>query len=243
LAGVFCTMTRSAWLGAGVALLVIAGLALPRRLRLPAVATCVLLAGLVGATQWERLMTFKRDRELSAAETADSVRLRPILAMIAWQMFEDRPLTGCGLGHYDEAHHQYVHERPLGLPLDRGAPYAQHNVLLAYLTETGLIGVALFALLLGLWLRDALRLWRNCEAPVWMRRQALLFLAFFASYFVNGMFHDVALIPMINMLLYYFAGVTVALRQQGEAFATETVCAVSGEKLAESLPLSPAVAS
>ena len=46
-----------------------------------------------------------------------------------------------------------------------------------------------------------------------MRQYALLFLAFFANYFVNGMFHDVTLIPMINMVLYFLAGAVVAIRQ------------------------------
>ena len=39
---------------------------------------------------------------------------------------------------------------------------------------------------------------------------ALLFLAFFPNYFVNGMFHDVTLVPMINMILYFLAGTMIA---------------------------------
>ncbi|MHB8902887.1 MAG: O-antigen ligase family protein, partial [Thermoguttaceae bacterium] len=133
LVGVSCTMTRTAWLGAGLGLLGIAGVTMPRRWRLPAVAACVLAAGVVGATQGVSLLRFRRDKAQTAADTADSVKLRPILAVVALKMFAERPLTGCGFAHYPEAHEQYLHERPWGLPLEKAGPYIQHNVLLNYL--------------------------------------------------------------------------------------------------------------
>lgn len=213
LAGVYSTMTRTAWLGAGLGVFVICGLAMPRRLRLPAVAACVLVAGVVGATQWESLLNFQRDKGQAASDTADSVKLRPILAMVALKMFADRPLTGCGFAHYEEAHDQYLNDRPLGLPLEKAQPYIQHNVLLNFLVELGLVGAGLFTIVLALWVRDAWLLWNQAAQPEWMRQSALLFLAFFANYFVNGMFHDVTLMPMINMLLYFLAGMIVAIRQ------------------------------
>lgn len=216
LAGVYCTMTRTAWLGAGLGLLAIAGLAMPHRWRLPAVAACVLVAGVVGATQWERILTFRRDKDQAATDTADSVKLRPILAVVALKMFADRPLAGCGFGHYPEAQDQYLSERPWGLPLEKAGPYIQHNVLLNYLVELGLIGAGLFVIVLALWLADGWWLWSDCNSPLWMRQYALLFIGFFANYSVNGMFHDVTLMPMMNMILYFLAGAVIAIRQDAE---------------------------
>ena len=216
IAGVYSTMTRTAWLGAGLGLLLICGLAIPRRLRLPAVAACVLATGIAGATQWESLLNFQRDKGQAVTDTADSVKLRPILAMVALKMFVDNPLTGCGFAHYEEAHNQYLNERPWGLPLEKAEPYIQHNVLLNFLVELGLIGAGLFTIVLALWLRDAWHLWSLRAGPQWMRQSALLFLAFFVNYFVNGMFHDVTLMPMINMVLYFLAGMVVAIRQDAE---------------------------
>ncbi len=213
LAGVYFTMTRTAWLGAGLGLLAIGSLAMPRHWRLPAMATCVLVAGLIGATRWESILAFQRDKTQTAADTADSVKLRPILAVVALKMFADRPLTGCGFGHYPEAQAQYLSQRPWGLPLEKAGPYTQHNVLLNYLAELGLIGTGLFVMVLVLWIVDAWRLWNDRSGPLWIRQYALLFLAFFINYFVNGMFHDVTLIPMINMLLYFLAGALVAMHQ------------------------------
>jgi O-antigen ligase len=87
-----------------------------------------------------------------------------------------------------------------------------HNVLLAVLAETGLVGLGLFLALLGLWTRDAWRLWRDPTAPLWVRQPGLLFLATLAAYLTNGAFHHVAFIPMSNTLLFFLAGVTAAWR-------------------------------
>ena len=83
LVGIAYTLTRSVWLGFGLGAMILAGLALPRRLRLPVLGGTLLLAMVVAATQWESLISFKRDKDLSAQATAASVDLRPVLARIA----------------------------------------------------------------------------------------------------------------------------------------------------------------
>ncbi|MGH7137958.1 MAG: hypothetical protein ACREHD_19590, partial [Pirellulales bacterium] len=123
-------------------------------------------------------------------------------------------LFGCGFGHYRECYVEVLGDRDTELPLDKSRPYVQHNVWLALLTETGLAGTGLFTLLLGLWLRDAWRLWRSTE-PLWARQFGLLFLASFGSYFANAMFQDLTIIPMVNMVLFFLAGLSTsaAVRQ------------------------------
>ena len=64
------------------------------------------------------------------------------------------------------------------------------------------------------WLRSASRLWRSDRAPLWMRQAGLLFLIVAANYLVNGMFQDMAIIPMVHMVLFFLAGVTVNLQAQ-----------------------------
>ena len=101
----------------------------------------------------QQLNTFKRDRDVSAYEMSQSASLRPILATVAWQMFLDRPLFGCGFGQYKQHDVDYRRDPHSHLPLETATPYEQHNTLLALLTETGLIGAGLFALLLYGWFR------------------------------------------------------------------------------------------
>lgn len=219
LLGIYSTATRSVWLGAALGLGILA-LSIPRAWRVPLLGGGLILALLVASTQWDRLMAFKRDEALSAREAAESVKLRPILARVAWNMFRDRPLLGYGYGQYLNEHVNYLADRSTDLPLERARPYSQHNVFLALLVETGLLGMGLFVLLLALWTRDAWRLWRRDATPWWARRQALLLLALGACYLPNAMFHDVALMPMGNMLLFFVAGLTAGLR--GWAVATES---------------------
>jgi len=207
LLGTFLTLTRSVWMGVGAGLILVGAIQLPSVWRKTVVASSLLAAVLVVITQWENLQSFKRDKAVSAEEMAESARLRPILAAVAWKMFLDRPLLGCGFGRYGVVAKEYFADRSMELPLERARPYVQHNVLLALLTETGLVGAGLFCALLAIWARDAWRLWRSPQASCLRQRQlGPLLLAAEINYMVNGMFHDVAIIPMVNMVLFFLAG-------------------------------------
>lgn len=212
--GVFLTLTRSVWMGAGLGLLLVAAFPAPPAWRKAMVAGSLVAAVLVAATQWENLWSYKRDKALSAEETAESAKLRPILATVAWKMFLDRPLWGCGLGRYPEASQEHLADRSTDLPLEKARPFIQHNIFLALLTETGLAATGLFVLLLGLWWREAWRLWRLPGPAASPRQLGLLFLAAEMNYVVNGMFHDVAIIPTINMLLFLLAGMIVGTNRE-----------------------------
>lgn len=210
-AGVGCTMTRCAWIGAVLSLLIIIGLTVPKTARVPLIAGSLLLSLALAATQWDRIMAFKRDEGQSGQETAESVKLRPILAMVAWNMFREQPLFGCGFGQYRKHFVNVLADRTTELPLEKSRPYVQHNVFLGLSTETGLVGMGLFALVLAYWTRDAWRLWRS-DAPLWARQHGLLFLATLGTYLPNAMFHDLAIIPMVNMYLFFLAGTVTAVR-------------------------------
>ena len=132
-------------------------------------------------------------------------------------MLLDRPLLGCGYHQYSTEHLAYTADRATDLPVEKGRGYVQHNVFLALLAETGLVGLGLFVALLAVWSRDAWRLWRRTSLPVVHRQQGLLLLAAVAVYVVNGMFHDVSCIPMANMTLFFLAGVTEASRPRSAA--------------------------
>jgi O-antigen ligase len=127
-------------------------------------------------------------------------------------MFLDRPLFGCGYAQYGTEHRNYVSDRSTDLPLERGRGYIPHNVIFSLLTETGLVGLGLFAAMVIFWARDAWRLWCDAALPLWARQQGLLLLIALGAYFMNGMFHDVSAIPMMNMTLFFVAGVTAGLR-------------------------------
>jgi O-antigen ligase len=210
--GIWCTATRSVWMGVAAGLMLMILLAAPRSWRASIVAAALIGGTLLAATQWDRLLAFKRDEYLSAEEAARSVELRPILAQVAWDMFLDRPLAGCGYGQYFNTYNDYLTDRSVDLPLERARPYCQHNVFLSLLVETGLIGMGLFLALLALWTRDAWRTWRQFDAPPWRRQLGLVFLAVMAAYAANAMFHEMSIIPTVNMLLFFMAGLAAGAR-------------------------------
>ena len=222
-AGLYCTMTRSVWMGGILALALAVGLALPWNWRLPLLGGGVLAVALVAATQWENLLSFKRDEALAADKTAESAELRPIMTVVAWHMFLDRPLCGCGYWQYKTEHRNYLSDRSTNLPLERARDYIPHNVVLSLLTETGLVGLGLFLAMVCFWTRDAWRLWADATLPLWARQQGLLMLIALGAYFVNGMFHDVSVQPMMNMTLFFLAGVTAGLRPLTEGSSRGTI--------------------
>jgi O-antigen ligase len=209
--GIYSTFTRSAWLGLALGMVVVLALSLSRVWRTALIGTLVVVSVPIVTLNWEQLLSFKRDKELSAAEAAESAKLRPILAVIAWNMFLDRPLFGSGYGQYRTESLAYLSDRSVDLPLEKARPYVQHNSFLALLVDTGLVGMGLFTATLVLWVRQAWGLWRSRQASPAARQFGLLFLAFVGVWLPNAMFQDVLLIPMVNMLLIFLAGIVVNL--------------------------------
>ena len=211
LVGIYNTLSPSAWFGAGGALLLIAALNTPRAGRFRVIATAVAGAAIVAGVGWQQFRAHGRDQEFSAKAVQQSAELRPALAVVAWHMYLDHPVLGCGLGQYSREVPAYLPDQTTKLPLEKSRFYAQQNVFLSLLTETGFLGMGLFVALLACWTGTAWRLWRAATAPVWARQMGLLFLAFMTAYLANGMFHDLSIVPMVNMFLFFLAGAIMGL--------------------------------
>jgi O-antigen ligase len=217
LAGAYATLTRCAWMGVAAGLTLVVWLRAPRAWRAVIGGSMLVAAMLVVATQWENIWVYKRDKHLSAEQSAESALLRPVLAAVAWRIFLDRPLLGVGYGQYEVAHFDYLHDRTSELPIASAADYAQHNVLLSLLTEAGLPGAAAFAVLLALWVAVGWRVWRGWQGSPGQRDVGFLLLALLAVYLPNAMFQDVSVITMVNMLLFFIAGLAVGVDRQSRA--------------------------
>lgn len=232
---IYFTYTRSAWAETAVGLLVLLALTLTGKLRTMVVASMVAGCLLVAATKWESLLGFQREQ--SAGETRKSVDMRGSFAYASWLMFQDRPLLGCGFGHYKAEVLPYLSDRSSDLDLESIRGYVHHNTLLCILVENGLLGLVLFLGVLIGWTRAAWTMWRSPKTPPWARSQAALLLAVLAIYVCQAMSRDVTYTAIENLLLFFLAGATMGLRPLAGDTASVPAFATWLESLRRQRPL------
>ena len=192
-------------MGLGVVLVLV--VSIPKTWRVPCLIALAFAGTGLLVVKGSSFSSFKRDKHVSVHDMSESAKLRPILATVAFHMFQDRPIFGHGFGQYKQVDMNYWRDPTSNLPLEKAKPYVQHNIFLALLTETGAVGLALYVVLLGCWTRGAWRVWLDRERSLIQRQIGLLLLVLLASHVTNGMFHDVSIIRMSNMLLFFVAGV------------------------------------
>jgi len=122
-------------------------------------------------------------------------------------LFLDDPLTGAGIGMYEVAE---------GLSHGgRGKWSAAHNSFIQVAAELGILGLALFAALIVVSLRNARQAVRAAKSEVRLRPLAWIAVAVETSlyaYVVEGFALSQAYSPM----LYFLIGIATALRLQVE---------------------------
>ncbi len=208
--GVVFGLTRSVWIGAALGVTIVLALSLQGAWRRMVLGSIVVAGLLVGITRHDSMMGLKREE--TAAEAAMSANMRISFAYVSWQMFLDRPLMGFGFGNFPTAVAPYLEDRSTAIPLYHIRGLSHHNTLLSLLTETGIIGLSLFLLLLYSWTRTAWIVWRDPRTADWGRSQATLMLGAMGVYVPQLLFHDLTYTPMENSILYLFAGLTASLR-------------------------------
>lgn len=216
-AGVFFSYTRSVWMGTGLGLCTLLVMTLKGRMRI-VVMTSIAMAGiLVGLTQADKIVGFQREQ--SAADTAESANMRVGFAYVSWLMFQDRPLFGFGFGRFPLDKLPYLEDRATDLNLEKLRPYVHHNTFLSLLTDTGALGLGLFLVAMGLWVRNAIVVYRAAESPDWAKRQAVLMLGALGVYAMQLMFHELSYTPIDNSLVFFLAGTASALVPQRKTIA------------------------
>ena len=220
--GVMClalyyTYTRSAWLALAFTLAVIPAFHLPRSWK-PVWAGAIVLGGVLGlAIVGDKLIDLNRtDTDSSASH---SVSQRKTFLIVSMRMFADQPLLGCGFGRFYDQKLPYLADRNQQIELESIRELDHHNTFLSILTETGLVGISLFLAMLVAWGRKAWQICRDQNSPVWLQTQGLFALAAIAIYAINGLFHDLSLLPSEQWLLFFLAGASVGWSGQARAAA------------------------
>lgn len=206
LVALLLTYTRSIWLGTGLASIVLFALTLQGRLRRLAFLSMLGGALAVLAVVGHGFVAFQR--EYGAAETQESTEMRAVFAYVSWLMFQEKPIAGYGFGHYPHENRPFLNDRQTPMYLGSIRGYIHHNTFLSLLVELGIFGLLLYVAVLISWWRLAWWLWRDRQAPPWMRGQSLMLLLFLPHFVVQMLFHDVTYSPLENGLLYLVAGLT-----------------------------------
>lgn len=230
-AAVYFSYTRSVWLGAVLALFVVLGLTLHRSWRKWVLGGMIATALLLAVLKSDSFLSFRR--EYSAGATRDSAYLRISFAYVSWQMFRDRPLTGCGFGRFAQTKLPYLSDRSTEMPLEKIRPLVHHNHYLSLLTESGIIGLGLFLTVVALWVRNAWQMYRYPQTPPWIRGVCALFLGSLCVYALQWSGHELSYSPLDHSLLFLLAGITVGLRPQAfgdDCENTKTQTARRGEE-------------
>jgi len=209
--GLYATMTRSVWLAAGLVLALYLWHHSSWRWRgiYLMAAPALLLGGLV--TVGDKWNALKRDKDVSLEDMSESVELRPLLAIVARNMIQDRPIMGHGLRQYPQAANVYHFRNVRDVPLQRVIAFVQHNLFLAYAVELGLLGLSSYLVMVATFGWLSLKLWWTPNLPGEVQQAGFVVFATLFSFLLNGFFHDVAIIHMLHFLLFTLLGVAAAL--------------------------------
>ena len=221
------TGTRSAWLGAAVAAVVVVAVTFQGWHRMAGL-------GAMGVAGVVVLLLFGKEaisptRKGGTVEATESVHSRQALANISWRMFKDRPITGHGLGHYLRSSRDYfdVSDAPVPLSLARGV--SQHSTFLSLLVETGIVGVGLFVLLLATWAGYGLHVWHCPGAGPMDRALACMWLAGLGSFVVQLASVEMAYESFGNCVIGFLAGCVAATRARLYGLGEPAACLNVGE--------------
>ena len=208
LTALYFSYTRSIWIGTALAIFVVLWLTLRGVWRTLIVGGLAMSALLLVAVNLDKLTDLQR--EGNATEAADSASMRESFAYVSWQMFWDRPIWGCGFGHFFDEKLPYLSDRRTPLKLEEIRDYIHHNTYLSLLTETGVTGLGLFLAVLACWVRAGWRLTRDGNPP-WVKTHGVLLLAALATYGTQMMFHEVSYTAIDNSLIFFLAGLANGL--------------------------------
>lgn len=210
--GVLLTYTRSTWIGLGLSGLVIAWLQTSRRLRLPVFGLACVAGAALTVAAWDKIVGLQR--EDSGNVSAHSVQQRESFLYVSMQMFQDYPLWGVGFGRFYDMKLPYLSDRRQTVELESIRGLHHHNTYLGLLTETGLVGLALyFGLLAGVGV-CGWRLATASDAAPDHRALGQWLVATLAVYVPNAAFHDVTHIHPEQWLLFAVAGLAVGCERR-----------------------------
>jgi putative inorganic carbon (hco3(-)) transporter len=178
----------------------------------PLVLTAALAIGLIQFlpnTYSSRLVTLFQLAPTQNAQISDpSFRGRASENTAAWRMFLDHPVLGVGLGNYSVNYQDY--SRSIGLDTRRAAR-TPASLYMELLSEQGVVGTAVFAILLVLIFRELRSARRNFRSSG-LNDEAFMVTAVFAG-FAGYMFSAIFKNSAYSNAFWVIVGIALAAGQ------------------------------
>jgi putative inorganic carbon (hco3(-)) transporter len=137
---------------------------------------------------------------------AEALEFREALAGVAWRMTLDHPIAGVGLNTF--VYHTPIYDLA---GTSRIKAFPVHNVYMLELAETGVPGLAAFAVLVLAALWTVGYACRQPGAPAEQRLLALALLCGLAGFWLSQMVDYVYRIPVITTLVWGHVGLALYL--------------------------------
>jgi O-antigen ligase len=207
-AGVVMSNSRGGFIGlAGLGIyMVLAG---PKRPRIIAavVVAAIGLAMFAPASYWDEVRSIR-----SADQKGDTGEARIYFWKIAWRMFLDHPIAGVGTGNFGIRAAEYEDKWRAETTGHHVWGRAAHSLYYTLLSEQGIIGVTLFALMLGWAVRTAWRIRRTAKvrgdaAGLEENAMSCGLMAGMVALLITGAFLTVIYYPIIWVLVGLLASV------------------------------------
>lgn len=223
LVGVYSTLTRGVWVGVVLAIVAVYWNSTPRWIKVLGMSSAIVFGSMAAMGLKDQLLNMKRDKNLSAEDSAKSIELRPLLAIVAYEMFKDSPFFGHGFYIYLKTSLPYIQNPSYDMPMDQALGYSQHNIFLSSLVDTGIVGLVIYAWLLTRLARSAWRLGNHQRIDPIYRMVGLGMVGSMAGYLLGGMFQDVLVMPMIQLYLMFLSGILISVYQRTFEIAIDDV--------------------
>lgn len=207
----FWTRTRSVWLSFAVCLLVWVAYSRQRMSRvvlISVLSAAVLLIAVINMNNF-----LGDDRAKGGLTDIEPITLRIGLASMSWELVKQHPLFGIGFGHFRDVAPSVARD-PSSPYYAFGTTALEHNNLLSIVSETGIIGLGLYLVLMFALLRYSIRLFKKLPpgGRGFINRDLLvLYWILFAAYVVDGTFRETSDNPFANCLFFGLSAIPVAL--------------------------------
>ena len=149
----------------------------------------------------------------------------------AFRMWEERPVLGCGPGTYQFLYAGYQRSYQLStISTNAGDLGNAHSEYIGPLTEQGVPGVALVALLFLTTFATGVRVYRTAKDPQ-VARMALAFTLSLLTYYIHGVFNNFLDTDKLSVPFWAFTAVIVALDVYSEKkknFSRHTTLLIAG---------------